>query len=137
MASVREAAGAVRRGAHQEALVVLWNELEAARLAGDRGTLARIEGLAARIVREGDDAERREAERLLETVRAAAQDNGAQAATGVVDGELSPIGDRMEETLEEDAGGEASSSGVGLGSLVWFLILLVIVLLNVLGQLRE
>jgi hypothetical protein len=134
---VRDAAGAVRRGAHQEALVVLWNEVEPARLAGDRARLARIEGLAARIAQEGDDAERREAERLLEVVRAAAQDNGAQAATGRIEGELSPVGERLETTMEGEATGEEPPSRAGLGPFVWFLILLGIVVLNLLGQLRE
>jgi hypothetical protein len=137
VASVRDAAGAVRRGAHQEALVVLWNEVEPARLAGDRSRLARIEGLAARIAQEGDDAERREAERLLEVVRAAAQDSGAQAATGPIEGELSPVGERLERTIGEEAAGEEASSRAGLGPFVWFLILLGIVVLNLLGQLRE
>jgi hypothetical protein len=135
MASLRDAAGAVRRGSNQEALVVLWNQLEAARLLGDRSRLATIERLAARIAEEGDEAERREAERLLEAVRDAEQDGALEPATGRIEGELSTVGERVEGMLEEDAD-DRQSTGM-LGPFVWFLILVAIVVLNLLGQLRD
>jgi hypothetical protein len=136
MSNVRAAAGAVRRGANQEALVLLWNELESARLAGDRSALETIGRIAGHIAEEGDEAERREAERLVDAVRAAEEEDGSMPATGRIEAELSPIGERVEQTLEEEAG-DRRSTGLQLGPFVWFLILLAIVVLNLLGQLRD
>ena len=116
--------------------MLLWNEVEPARLAGDRSALAAIGRVAAHIAEQGDEAERREAERLLDVLRAADRDDGLEPATGQIEGELSPVGERVEQTLEEEAGAQ-TSTGVRLGPFIWFLILLAIVALNLLGQLRE
>ncbi|MBD0329667.1 MAG: hypothetical protein ICV64_06145 [Thermoleophilia bacterium] len=137
MSNVRDAARALGRGDEAEALVLLWNELEPARLAGDRGTLQAIAALAGRIASAGDVAQRREAERLLETVERYASDEALAPASGVarVDGDLTPV----ESDVEVD--GTVSEERVqggrrpGLGGLLWLLLLAGIVLFNLLGDL--
>lgn len=58
---------AVARGRGDEALVVLWNLVEQARLENDYKTLQAIGELAADVA-QTDEGSRREAERLLETL---------------------------------------------------------------------
>ena len=48
---------ALGRGATAEALVHLWNELEPARLSGDRGRLEALARLAEEVRQRGDEAE--------------------------------------------------------------------------------
>jgi hypothetical protein len=58
---------AIARGRGDEALVVLWNLVEQARLENDHRTLTTIAELAGDIA-QTDEGSRREAERLLETL---------------------------------------------------------------------
>jgi hypothetical protein len=155
MTSVRDARRAVGRGASDEALVLLWNELEPARLSGDRRRLAAIADLAQRIAAAGDEAERREAERLLEQVRAyAAAGEADRVATARLDAEVSavgappsaspgpgpvgPVGPEGPEGVGEGEDGDgadgqrASGRGSRIGTLLWLAIFAGIVLLNAL-----
>ena len=61
MASARDARKALDRGEPAEALVLLWNAVEPARIAGDERALREIGRLAERLRQEGDESERREA----------------------------------------------------------------------------
>ena len=136
MASARNARKALARGAADEALVLLWNEVEPARLAGDVATLRDIGRLAEQIRRDGDPAQQREAERLLETLRGL---SGGEAAARPEAAVLEPSVERGSTTLEdaEEAGpvDEADGTGSGLGrtaSLFWILLFLLIVIANAL-----
>jgi hypothetical protein len=136
MASARNARKALARGAADEALVLLWNEVEPARLAGDVATLRDIGRLAEQIRRDGDPAQQREAERLLETLRGL---SGGEAAARPEAAVLEPSVERGSTTLEdaEEAGpvDEADGTGGGLGrmaSLFWILLFLLIVIANAL-----
>jgi hypothetical protein len=62
-----QARSAISRGRGDEALVILWNLVEPARLEGDERTLRAIGALAAAVARH-DEGSRREAERLLESL---------------------------------------------------------------------
>ena len=144
-----QARNAVRRGAADEALVFLWNALEPARLAGDGSALETIGRLAHEIVEKGDSSQRRDAERLLETLQTTVADDDDTPATARLDAELSPVG----QTLEEDAAaaarprngmdGEAVEpegrprGGIPFGTLLWFAILAAVIVMNVLRRLNE
>jgi hypothetical protein len=62
-----QARRAFARGRSDEALVIVWNLVEPARLEGDEGTLRAIAALAGAIAQK-DEGHRREAERLLEAL---------------------------------------------------------------------
>jgi hypothetical protein len=148
------------------ALVKLWNELERLRLAGDQAGLAGVERAAARIAARGDEAQRREAERLLEIVRSNRAEEGEPgAATARLDAELArghlepePVRAEVEPELprgqlepEPLRGGEAGGytleeaweqpaerqQGIRLGPLIWAVVIAVVVILNVVGRLAE
>jgi hypothetical protein len=137
---LKQARAALRRGGADEALVLLWNELEPARIAGDRRALRVIGGLASAIAQHGDEGQRAEAEQLLAEVREAGP---AVPATSMLEGEVRPGGYEpggeagddvsMEERPEESV----EQPGFRLGPLVWLLILIAIVIVNVLGQTRD
>ena len=129
------AARAARRGSADEALVLLWNELEPARLSGDRRALATIDGLARFIAR--DEDHRHEAERLVAAVASAVAAGGAdRAATAAVDADVAVAGDALEPAEVEEAAEPEPQAGRGLaiGNFVWLLILLGVVILNVIGR---
>lgn len=131
------AARAARRGSPDEALVLLWNALEPARLSGDRRALATIDGLAGAIAR--DEQHRHEAERLREAVAATIAGGGAERpATAVVDADVAVGGDALEaDEVEEAAASEGGGRGLAIGNVVWVLILLGVLILNVLGRLND
>ena len=106
MDGVREARTALRHGRSAEALVHLWNALEPARLAGDRRRLDAIGGLAASIAASGEEADRAEAERLLEAVREAAEEPGHFA--GAEDVGVASVGGEPAPELEPFGMGEAA-----------------------------
>ena len=135
MSKLRDASRAVGRGASAEALVLLWNELEPARIAGDEGALAGIESLANAIAASGDEAEQREAGRLLELLDRYRRDEAPVGATARIEGELSPVGAEVNETVEQGEAEESGGRGGGLGGLLWLLLLAAIVLFNLLGDL--
>jgi hypothetical protein len=130
VSTLREARKALDRGSADAALVDLWNELEPARLAGDAAALKGIEQLAARIVRDGDEGARREAERLLEAVREV-HDDGLAPATAQLEADVSRGGEPVGQELEQQPEAE-KSRGTRLGPLIWLLIFLAVVLLNAL-----
>lgn len=133
---LNEARKAVARGRADEALVHLWNALEPARLAGDVGELAMVGRLAQRIGEFGDEGERRDAERLLEAVQRAAEDEREPEATVALpgangDGDFVP-----EEEAAAEVGDAERESGGRLARYVLPLIFLIIVIVNVLAGLR-
>jgi hypothetical protein len=143
-----QARRAVRRGAADEALVFLWNALEPARLAGDGSALETIGRLAHTIAEKGDSSQRRDAERLLETLQTTVAEDEEMPATARLDAELSTVG----QTLEEDAAatrpregmdGEAVDpegrprGGIPFGTLLWFAILAAVIVMNALRRLNE
>lgn len=134
MSKVGDARAAVARGAIDEALVLLWNELEPARLAGDRSALATIEALAHRIATKGDEAQRREAERLLETLGAASGQDTTPARARI-EAAATAGSEQVEEILERET--RARSPASRLGSIVWLLVVLAVILFNVLGGFRD
>jgi hypothetical protein len=143
------------RGDVDATLVRLWNELEPARLSGDSRRLRGIERAATRIVREGDEAQQREATRLLEELRELAREEGTVPATDRLDAEVAMGGrvfrdappaefgedEAQEATFDEadhetDDGEEAAESrGLRrLAPLVWIVVFVVILLVNLLGN---
>ena len=146
MSSVKDARKALGRGDLDEALVVLWNEFEPARLAGDRRRLRAIEGLATRVAQEGDEGQRRDAERLLEMLARAPDDEGASVPSiAEVEAEPAPLGEEhehplepeeLEHPLEDEAEGERKGR-FSIGPIVWLLILLAFLVLNALNGLRD
>jgi hypothetical protein len=131
---VRQARKVLARGYPDEAVVLLWNAIEPARLAGDRRALAAIEHLALSLSREGDESQRREAEKLLEALREASQEADRPATGHVEVGTLTAAEDG-ERVGEEEVVAQAGR-GIGLG-IMWLLLVLAIVILNVLGQGRD
>ncbi len=129
---VKQARKALARGHPDEAVALLWNAIEPARLAGDRRALATIEQLALSLSREGDESHRREAEKLLAALRGASEaadrpETGRDEVgilTAAHDGE--PVG-------EEKVGTQAGRA-VGLSTIIWLLIVIAIVILNILDQ---
>jgi hypothetical protein len=149
MDAVREARGALRKGRSAEALVHLWNALEPARLAGDRRRLDAIGGLAAHIAASGEEADRREAERLLEATREAAAEPGAFAGaddvgTASVGGEVEPAHElepvhELEPFGVEEAGpgperveepDEAEEKRSGVPS-IWTILIILFVIITI------
>jgi hypothetical protein len=134
---LKQARKALGRGAADEALVLLWNALESARLAGDRRELGIIERLALHVASEGDESQQREAERLLEAVRGSAAENGAlRPATAESPGEVLRGGEEFEPAPQEE-GQSQPRRGLPVGTIIWLLVVLAVVILNVLGQARE
>jgi hypothetical protein len=143
MDAVREARGALRKGRSAEALVHLWNALEPARLAGDRRRLDAIGGLAAHIAASGEEADRREAERLLEATREAAAEPGAFAGaddvgTASVGGEVEPVHELEPFGVEEAVPGperveepdEAEEKRSGVPS-IWTILIILFVIITI------
>lgn len=87
---------AIARGRSDEALVVLWNLLEPARIEGDRHALRAIGDLAA-VVADRDESSRREAERLLEALGRLAPAAERRAA---VEPAVEPIGPPPADEVE-------------------------------------
>jgi hypothetical protein len=137
MASARNARKALARGAADESLVLLWNEVEPARLAGDVATLRDIGRIAEQIRRDGDPAQQREAERLLETLRGLTEDETpARPATDALEFSVEPDattldGDAQEAGPPDEAEGTDGRLG-RTSSLVWILLFLLIVIANAL-----
>jgi hypothetical protein len=145
VSSVREARRAVRRGDPDAALVLLWNELEPARLSGDRRRLAAVADLAGRIAAGGGEADRREAERLVEQVQEyVAASDADVAATARIDADVvaggmaelpreaeqrRPVPAPAPEPQDEPDG---SARGNRIGTLIWLVVFGAIVLLNAL-----
>jgi hypothetical protein len=128
---------ALGRGATAEALVHLWNELEPARLSGDRGRLDALARLAEEVRQRGDEADRHDAERLLAELREHAEAPQAAApATAVLEAEVDRTGEVLDEAAPEPTGEKGSRAG-GLANWLWLVFVLVIVLANILGQLRD
>jgi hypothetical protein len=129
---------ALGRGATAEALVHLWNELEPARLSGDRGRLEALARLAEEVRQRGDEADRYDAERLLAELREQAEaPNAAAPAAAVLDAEVERTGEVLEEAEAEAEPAEGGSRAGGLANWLWLVFVLVIVLANILGQLRD
>jgi hypothetical protein len=139
---------ALGRGATAEALVHLWNELEPARLSGDRGRLNMLARLAEEVRQRGDEADRHEAERLLRELREQAEAPEAAApATAVLGAEVTRAGGDgatgrggggdAEVEAEAEPPEQAGSPLGGLANWLWLVFVLLIVLANVLGQLRD
>lgn len=134
---LKQSRRALERGAADEALVLLWNALEPARLAGDRRALGAIERLALHIAGEGDESQQREAERLLEAVRGSVAENRAlRPATAEFPGEVVTGGEEVEPGRQEEAEPQAARR-LPVGTIIWLLVVLAIVILNVLGQGRD
>ena len=134
--ALERAARAARRGSADEALVLLWNELEPARLSGDRGALAAIDRLARYIAR--DEQHRHEAERLVEAVAETVAAGGAErAATAVVDTDVAVGGDALEPAEVEEEAEADGGRGLAIGNFVWILILLGVLILNVIGRFND
>ncbi len=133
MDEVRSARRALGSGATAEALVHLWNALEPARLSGDRGSLRAIGGIAQEIRARGDESEAREAERLLEALHETVDDASAPATGRLDAGVVAGGEDVVQDEAEAAAGGLAGR----IGNLVWIAVVLFIVLINVIGQLRD
>jgi hypothetical protein len=130
---IKQARSALRRGDADVALVLLWNELEPARLEGDRGSLRAIAELATAIAQGGEEGQQAEAQQLLEVLQRAA---GEGDATKVLEGEVQAAGYEPGEEPEADVQA-AETPGFRLGGLVWLLILIAIVIINVLSGTRE
>jgi hypothetical protein len=136
---VRNASRAVGRGANGEALVHLWNAVEPARIAGDVSALRTIAGIAQRIRAQGDEAEAREADRLLSLLRGAVDHEGGVApATARLDADVTGGGEMVED-FEPAAEGEQEQAGRGLriGNLIWLALIVLIILINVVGNLGD
>jgi len=134
---LKQARKALGRGAADEALVLLWNALESARLAGDRRELGIIERLALHVASEGDESQQREAERLLEAVRGSvAEDEAIRPATAELPGQVLTGGEEFEPARQE-GGPSQPGRGLPVGTIIWLLIVLAVVIINVLGQARD
>jgi hypothetical protein len=135
MASARNARKALARGSADEALVLLWNEVEPARLAGDVATLREIGRLAELIRRDGDPAQQREAERLLETVREFTEGEAPARPAAAPESRMENGATTLEDAEEagplDEAGGTEGRPG-RMTSLVWILLFLLIVIANAL-----
>ncbi len=130
---LKQARKALGRGDADEALVLLWNALEPVRIAGDRGALRTIEQLATQIARAGDEAQQREAKRLLEALGAAVpQDEPVRPATAQVEAEV----ERRGEDVEPEEAAPKAPGGLRLGPILWLLVLIALVLFNLLSNAR-
>ena len=130
---IKQARAALRRGDVDGALVILWNEVEPARLEGDRRSLRAIGGLATAIAQGGEEGQQAEAQRLLEVLQRAGD---VGDATKVLEGEVRAAGYDPGEEQEVDVEAD-ETPGFRLGGLVWLLILIAIVIINVLSGTRD
>jgi ABC-type nitrate/sulfonate/bicarbonate transport system substrate-binding protein len=130
--NVKQARKALARGHPDEAVALLWNAIEPARLAGDRRALATIEHLALSVSREDDESQRREAEKLLAALRRASEAaDRPETGRGEV-GILTAADDG--EPVGEKKVGTQPGRGIGLSTIIWLLVVIAIVILNILGQ---
>ena len=130
---LKQARKALGRGDADEALVLLWNALEPVRIAGDRGALRTIEQLATQIARAGDEAQQREAKRLLEALGVSVpQDEPVRPATAQVEAEVERGGEEVE--TEEAAPEAEAPGGLRLRTILWLLVLIALVLFNLLRE---
>jgi hypothetical protein len=148
---LNKARKALARGRADEALVILWNLVEPARLEGDSGTLRAIAALAGGVAQQ-DEGSRREAERLLETLGRAVPARPEPERADVGFEELDepirsapPVGKEPEleevEELEapepgnaEPADAEGGARRRGAGRYVIPLVTLAIILINVIAR---
>jgi hypothetical protein len=129
---------ALARGATAEALVHLWNELEPARLSGERGRMNELARLAEEVRQRGDEADGHEAERFLGELRELTEAPTATATappTAVLDAEVDRPVEVPDDAAEPPA--EDRSPAGGLANWLWVVFVLVIVLANILSQLRD
>ena len=130
---VRSARKALARGATTEALVHLWNGLEPARIAGDTSRLNAIAGLAQRVREQGEESDAREADRLLDAVRGTAEREGGVPATERIEATVAAGGEPLEEFGPDEEGSRAGR----FGNLIWLVLVVLVVLFNLIGQLRD
>lgn len=131
---IKQARSALRRGDADGALVILWNELEPARLDGDRRSLRAIGGLATAIAERGEEGQQAEAQRLLEVLQRA---EGEGDATSVLGAEVQAAGyEPRGEDVDVDVE-EAQPSGFRWGGLVWLLIFIGVVIINILSGTQD
>jgi hypothetical protein len=137
-------------------LVRLWNEIEPLRLSGDAAGLRGVERRAARIASEGDEAQRRDAERLLQALSEMDERVTATPATARVDAEVAMGGRTFRDAAPELEGGrdyearpetfdpggrpegaepeEEQARGLKrLLPLLWVIVFVVVIVLNALG----
>jgi hypothetical protein len=124
---IKQARASLRRGDADGTLVYLWNELESARLRGDRRSLRAIGVMAAAIAERGEGGQRAEAQRLLEVLQRAGDEGDATAA---LEGEVRAAGYEPGEEAEAE---QVEAPRFRFGTLVWLLIVIAVVVLNVLG----
>jgi hypothetical protein len=144
-----------RTAQFDDALVRLWNEIEPLRLSGDAAGLRNVERAAALIAREGDEAQRRDAERLLEALSEMEERVTATPATARLDAEVAMGGRTFREAVPElergrhieepfDPGGgleeaeleeeEERPRGLKrLMPLLWVIVFVIVIVLNALG----
>lgn len=159
MSGLRDAQRALGRGAVDEALVYLWNELEPTRLAGNRRGLAAIGRMAEEIAEHGDPAQQRDAARLLAEVAEAAASEPEPAAVAFEAAPASEMGmppavEPPRETpataMPEPPAGPAPAEewgeapepdeeprGQRVASWLWAAIVLGVILLNILRNLLD
>jgi hypothetical protein len=145
-----------RTARFDDELVRLWNEIEPLRLSGDAAGLRDVERRAARIASEGDEAQRRDAERLLEALSEMDERVTATPATARLDAEVAMGGRTFRDAAREIEGGrdyEASPETFDprgplegaqpeeeqprglrrLMPLLWVIVFVVVIVLNALG----
>jgi hypothetical protein len=131
---IKQARSALRRGDPDGALVILWNEVEPARLAGDRRSLRAIGGLATTIAERGEEGQQAEAQRLLEVLQRA---EGEGDATAVLGADVRAAGyEPRAEDVDVDVE-EPQASGFRWGGLVWLLIFIGVVIINILSGTQD
>jgi hypothetical protein len=130
---LKEARKALAKGRADESLVHLWNVLEPARLAGDRGDLRTIAQLAEEIHARGEPVEQREAERLLQEVRETTEQEGEPEAVVSYQGGRNGGGYVPEGEAAEEIEGEQTRGG--LSRFILPAIFLIIVIVNVIAGL--
>ena len=133
---LRAARKSLARGRTDEALVYLWNMLEPARL--DRGApLRELQRLAAVVRNQGNEAQQREAERLLEAIGRSSTDE-EQIEVAVLDERLTAVPDAMDSTASGEGGrGEPVATGTQLRRLLLPLVLLLIILINFIARIID
>jgi hypothetical protein len=131
---LKKARKSLARGRVDEALLLLWNVLDPARLEGGRA-LRELERLAVAAAEQGDESQRHEAQRLLAAVREAPAESdwietGAPEAARP-GGDMPAGGDPAEAPPEIERDTPARR---GLGRYAIPAIFLLIVLVNVLAR---
>jgi hypothetical protein len=131
---LKRARKSLARGRVDEALVLLWNALDPARLEGARA-LRELERLAIAVGERGDEGQQREAQRLLEAVRETPAESDWIEQSTVLE-EARPGGD-THDAVPAEAPPEIEREapvGRGLGRYAIPAIFLLIVLVNVLAR---